>query len=164
MDPEAARYIKENRDRYTREAIEAHLLKAGYSHTEIDASWPPDDQENPQLPQGRAFWRPFILSVTGMYGITFLVYAVSFFVWDDELGIAPIASGLLLAFLLLAAMISVDIVKRKRSAWSSGTASSSRAGVAGGVLTALLIPFVFLIIVAGLCSALTGVPFTQPNF
>ena len=163
MDPEAARYIKENRSRYTRAAIEAHLLKAGYSHTEIDASWPPDDQESPPLPQGRAFWRPFILSVTGMYGITFLVYAVSFYMGDD-IGIWPVISGILLVFLLLAAMISVDVVKRKRSAWSSGTASSSRAGVAGGILTALLIPFVFLIIVAGLCFALTGVPFTEPNF
>ncbi len=163
MDPEASRYIKENRGRYTRAAIEAHLLKAGYSHTEIDASWPLDDQESPPLPQGRAFWRPFILSVTGMYGITFLVYAVSFYMGDD-IGIWPVVSGILLVFLLLAAMISVDVVKRKRSAWSSGTASSSRAGVAGGVLTALVIPFVFPIIVAGLCSALTGVPFTEPNF
>ncbi len=99
-----------------------------------------------------------------MYGITFLVYAVSFYMGDDDLGIWPVVSGILLAFLYLAAMISVAVVKRKRSAWSSGTASSSRAGVAGGVLTALLIPFVFLIIVAGQCSALTGVPFTDPNF
>ena len=163
MDPEATRYIKENRDRYTREAIEAHLLKAGYSRAQIDASWSQDDQESPPIPQGRTFWRSFILSVTGMYGITFLVYAVIFIVWDVS-GIWPIASGILLVSLFWAAVSSVNVVRWIRPDWASGTASSSRAGVAGGLLIALIIPFVFLIIVAGTCTSLTGVPFSAPRF
>ncbi|HEV2073129.1 MAG TPA: hypothetical protein VGR29_05745 [Thermomicrobiales bacterium] len=163
MDSEITRYIRENRDRYTREAIEARLIRAGYSPTEIDALWPPDDEQRPPVPQGRAFWRPFILSVIGMYGITFLVYAITALVWTDE-SIWPIILALLFLFLLSAGSISVDIVRRKRSAWASGTASSSKAGVASGLLTALVIPFISLVIVAGLCSALTGLPFTGSRF
>ncbi len=77
-----------------------------------------------------------------MYGITFLVYAVGF---------PLVISAILLIALFLAALISVALVGRSRSA---------RRGVAGGLLTALVIPFVFLVIVAGLCTALTGAPFS----
>lgn len=115
MDSEITRYIRENRDRNTRKAIEARLIRAGYSPTEIDALWPPDDEQRPPAPQGRAFWRPFILSVIGMYGITFLVYAITTLVWTDE-SIWAIILTLLFLFLLSAGSISVDIVRRKRSA------------------------------------------------
>jgi uncharacterized membrane protein YhaH (DUF805 family) len=163
MDSEITRYIRENRDRYTREAIEARLIRAGYSATEIDALWPPDDEQHPPVPQGRAFWRPFILSVIAMYGITFLVYAITALVWIDKT-IWPIILTLLFLFLLAAASISVDVVRRRRSARAWGSASSSKAGVASGLLSALVIPFVSLVIVAGLCSTLTGLPFTGSRF
>lgn len=145
MDPEVTRYIEENRDRYTREAIEAHLLEAGYTEAVIAASWPAVRQERPPVRGDRAFWLPFIGSVAGMYGVTFLVYTLSF-----DRFFEPIASFLLLIFLLLAAVISVSIVRARRS-W----------GAFSGLLTALVIPFVFLIIVAGLCSSLTGAPFAR---
>lgn len=163
MNPEVARYIEENRDRYTREAIDKHLLSAGYGEAEIDASWPPDDQQKPPLLVGRAFWRPFIGAIVGVYGVVFLVYAVSFFVATDEM-LGPIISGIMLSFLFLAAGLSVDIVKWKRKSWSGATSNVRRAGVASGLLSALVIPFVFLVIIAGVCSAITGLPFTGSRF
>ncbi len=142
MDPEVIRYITENREQYTREAIDAHLLTAGHSRAEIDAAWSRLGEEHRTASDDRAFRRAFLTSVAAMYGITFLVYAVGF---------PLVISAILLIALFLAALISVALVGRSRSA---------RRGVAGGLLTALVIPFVFLVIVAGLCTALTGAPFS----
>ena len=153
MDPEVIRYIAENRERYTREAIDAHLLQAGHTQADINAAWSRvGDVERPTPSDDRAFWRAFTGSVAAMYGITFLVYAVSFYVGMEEgyESIAFIISVIFLIPLLLAAMISIALVRRNRSAGR---------GITSGLLTALVIPFVFLVIVAGLCTALTGAPF-----
>ena len=157
MDPEVIRYIAENRERYTREAIDGHLLNAGHTRGDIDAAWSrlggnerrPASDARPSPSDGPAFWPVFLGSVVAMYGITFLVYAGFFYRSSDE-GyevFAVIASGIFLVFLLLAAMISVALVRRNRSA---------AMGAASGLLTALVIPFVFLVIVAGLCTVITG--------
>ncbi len=154
MDPEVIRCIAENRERYTREAIDAHLLNAGHNQAEINVAWSHGGEERRTPSDDHAFRRAFLTSVAAMYGITFLVYAVSFYVAMDEPGyegIAFIISAIFLVPMLLAAMISFALVGRNRSA---------RRGVAGGLLTALVIPFVFLVIVAGLCTALTGAPFS----
>ncbi len=153
MDPEVIRYIAENRGRYTREAIDTHLLRAGHAREEIDAAWSRlGDEVRPPPSDDRTFRRAFLGSVVAIYGITFLVYAVSFYVGMEEgyESIALIASAIFLVPLLLAAMISIALVRRNQSA---------RRGVAGGLLTALVIPFVLLVIVAGLCTALTDAPF-----
>ncbi|MGN6563501.1 MAG: hypothetical protein ACTHMU_12665, partial [Thermomicrobiales bacterium] len=39
MTPEIERYIRENRDRYTRAAIERSLREAGHEQAAIDAAW-----------------------------------------------------------------------------------------------------------------------------
>lgn len=80
-----------------------------------------------------------------MYGITFLVYAAT--LPYSEL------TGTLLLFLLLAAAISIVLV-----IGLIALNPSVAAGTASGVIAALVIPFVFLIIVAGLCTRLTGTP------
>lgn len=49
MDSELTRYITENRERYTREAIDAHLLRAGHTQAEIDAAWSGLGEERPKL-------------------------------------------------------------------------------------------------------------------
>ncbi len=148
MDPKVARYIAVNRERYTREAIDAHLLRAGHDWADIDAAWSQVGGEvRPSRSEDRAFWRAFLGSVGAMYGITFLVYAVGFRGGFD-------ISGIFLVFLLVAALSSlgpsVALARQYRSAGR---------GVVGGLLIALVIPFVFLVIVAGLCTALTGAPF-----
>jgi hypothetical protein len=145
MDPKVIRYITENRTQYTREAIDEHLLKAGHSRRDIDAAWSRlGDEVRPTPAEDRAFRRAFLGSVAAMYGITFLVYSVSF----------PFISVFFLIILLLAAAISIALARPHRLAAS---------GMISGLLTALVIPFVFLVIVAGLCTALTGAPFDGPN-
>ena len=149
MDSELTRYIAENRERYTREAIDEHLLSAGHTQAEIDAAWSALGEERPTDSEDHTFWRAFLGSVAAMYGITFLVYAVSFYVFSEE-GyefIAHIATVIFLGLLLVAAAISIALVRSNRAMSS---------GVASGVLTALVIPFVALVIVAGLCTAVTG--------
>jgi uncharacterized membrane protein YhaH (DUF805 family) len=158
MDPEVIRYIAENRERYTREAIDAHLLNAGHTQAEIDAAWSQvGGDERPSPSDDRAFRQAFMGSVAAMYGVTFLVYAVNFYVRLDELGyegLAFIISAIFLVPMLIAAQTSIALVRRKRSAGK---------GVVGGLLTALVIPFVFLVIVAGLCTVLTDAPFSGPG-
>ncbi len=154
MDPELTRYITENRERYTREAIDAHLLRAGHTQAEIDAAWSGLSQERPTDSEDRIFWLSFLGSVTAMYGITFLVYAASFY---EVAAPGPPAvespsgfvSATFLIALLVAAALSITLVRQNRSA---------AAGTASGLLSALVIPFVFLVIVAGVCTTLTGVP------
>ncbi len=74
-----------------------------------------------------------------LYGLTFVVYA---------LGIGELAI-ILGIFLLLGAMISMRMVR-------SSTAMAT--GAASGLLIAALIPFVFLVIIAGLCTTMVGFP------
>ena len=154
MDPEVIRYIAENRERYTREAIDAHLLNAGHSQAEIDAAWSQVAGDERRAPSGgRAFWEPLIGAIVVLYGGTYLVYSASLS-FDGEPGVdldlSGIVRGILLIALLLAGLISLAFVRPSRSAGR---------GVIGGLLTALVIPFVFLVIVAGLCTVLTGAPF-----
>src|SRR5262245_22716666 len=57
MDP-LADYIRQNRDTYTREAIDQQLLDGGYAKEEIDAAWnslPREDasQNAPQIAGGK---------------------------------------------------------------------------------------------------------------
>ena len=153
MDPEVIRYIAENRERYTQEAIDAHLLNAGHTRADIDAAWSQvRGDERPSPSGGRAFWLPLLGAVVAMYGITFLVYVVGFYAGVEEGYESSVIaiSGLLLAFMFIAGLLSLAIV---RPSWSAGR------GVVGGLLIALVIPFVFLVIVAGLCTVITGVPF-----
>ena len=154
MDPEVIRYIAENRERYTREAIDAHLLRAGHTQADIDAAWSQVGGDERPLPSGgRAFWGPLIGAILVMYGGTYLVYSASLS-FDGEPGVdmdlSGIVKGILLIALLLAGLISLAFVRPSRSAGR---------GVVGGLLTALVVPFVFLVIVAGLCTVLTGAPF-----
>jgi uncharacterized membrane protein YhaH (DUF805 family) len=150
MDPKVIRYITENRTQYTREAIDEHLLKAGHSRRDIDAAWSRlGDEVRPTPAEDRAFRRAFLGSVAAMYGITFLVYAVSFYVGTEEgyKSLALIIAAIFLVPMLIAAQTSIALVRRNRSA---------AVGAASGLLTALVIPFVFLVIVAGLCTVITG--------
>jgi hypothetical protein len=87
---EVDEYIRANRDRYTREAITAHLVAAGHDRAAVEAAW-----QRAEAPPGAAArptgWRPrwaefFVLVILGAIGAAI--------VWAEEPygagGIAPV--------------------------------------------------------------------------
>ena len=142
MNQQILRYITDNRDTYTREVITRRLIEAGHDPAEIERAWESIEprivpRSGGGLPEDIAFW--FAVYVVVLYGLTFVVYA---------LGIGELAI-ILGIFLLLGAMISTRMVR-------SSTAVAK--GAASGLLIAALIPFVTLVIIAGLCTATVGFP------
>ena len=78
MDPQIDEYIRQNRDRYTREAIRQQLIAAGHDRSAIDAGWERVGavSTTPTRPAGwRPGWREFlVLLVVGAIGAA-LVWA-----------------------------------------------------------------------------------------
>ena len=142
MNQQILRYITDNRDTYTREVITRRLIEAGHDPAEIERAWESIEprivpRSEGGLPEDIAFW--FTVYVVVLYGLTFVVYA---------LGIGELAI-ILGIFLLLGAMISTRMVRSSRAV---------AKGAASGLLIAVLIPFVTLVIIAGLCTATVGFP------
>ena len=145
MNPEILRYIRSNRDTYTREAITRQLIAAGHDPAEIERAWEsiePTSQGG--LPRDRTFWRYFTIGVVALYGLTFLVYALRF----ANMVMLPYLI-ILGVFLLLGALTSLRLVRASRAVVN---------GAASGMLIAVLIPFVPLVIIAGLCNMIFGSP------
>ena len=148
MNPEILRYITANRDTYTREAITRQLIDAGHDPTEIEQAWELiEPRSEGRLPRDRTFWRYFTLGVVALYGLTFVVYALGL---DAEM-FSSIIWMILGVFLLLGALTSILLVRATR-------AEAEEMGAVSGLLIAVLIPFVFLVIIAGICSAMVGFP------
>ena len=142
MNPEILRYITANRNTYTREAITRQLIEAGHNPAEIQRTWESIEvQRIDRLTRDRAFWRYFFIYVVVLYGLTFVVYALRF---GTDFGLFSIILGV---FLLLGALTSILLVRAKRAA---------AMGAVSGALIAALIPFVTLVIIAGLCSMMVG--------
>ena len=142
MNQQILRYITDNRDTYTREVITRRLIDAGHDPAEIERAWESIEprivpRSEGGLPEDIAFW--FTVYVVVLYGLTFVVYA---------LGIGELAI-ILGIFLMLGASISTRMVRSSKAV---------AKGAASGLLIAALIPFVFLVIIAGLCTAMVGFP------
>ena len=61
MDPRIADFIRDNRRRYTREAIRQQLIEAGHDPAAIDATWAALDAPDPDATAGEGFWGRFSL-------------------------------------------------------------------------------------------------------
>src|SRR5918998_4279177 len=72
-DPRIADYIRENRGRYTREAIRQQLIDAGHDPKEIDATWAVLDAPDADDTAGEGFWRRFWLYLLGANLAVFLL-------------------------------------------------------------------------------------------
>ena len=140
MNPQILRYITANRDTYTREAITRQLIARGHDPAEIDQAWELiEPRPEGMLPRDRTFWRYFFIYIVVLYGLTFVVYALR--LRDEPFG--GVAWMILGVFLLLGALTSTLLVRAKRAA---------AKGAVSGMLIAVLIPFVTLVVIAGLCS------------
>ncbi|MDP9350419.1 MAG: hypothetical protein M3P51_02595 [Chloroflexota bacterium] len=143
MRPEITRYIQENRATYTREAITRNLLEAGHDPEEIEQAWRSLDAPAMTRPS-REFWRGFFAYVALLYGLTFLVYSQSLLQFAGL-----VVTAILFVLLLLSAILSIRATR---------ASSAVARGATSGLLVAILVPFVFLVIIAGLCTLLTGAP------
>jgi hypothetical protein len=142
MDPRIADFIRDNRRRYTREAIRQQLIEAGHDPAEIDATWAALDAPDPDATAGEGFWGRFWLFLLGLNGaVFFLVF---------------LATGMVNNF-VLAVVFAIALVIGALMAWgvvaATGPAKLGRttAMVIGGV-----IPLVFALLIGGTCYALVG--------
>ena len=147
-------YLWSNRDRYTDDALANAARAAGYTEDEIAsaarivATRRADDLAVRPV---KARARRYVLAA---YAITFLVFAVAFLrptgVQPNLYyyrGAGPIALAVLGFMLVISVLLAL--------AWVAGQhPKAERAEAAFGVMLAL--PFVLLVIVAGLCVATTG--------
>jgi len=146
---ELENYLWSNRDRFTAEALAHAARSAGYTDEEIGAAANNVERRRVVEPV-KARARRYV--VTG-YAITFLVFAVAFLRPSNTQaayyyrGSGPIALGILGSMLVITLLLAL--------AWVGGQhPRAERAEAALGVM--LAVPFVLLILVAGLCVATTG--------
>ena len=140
MDRRITDYIQRQRRRYTRDAIREQLLRRGYAADQVEEGFrlvetgyaPPEAQLSVR------FWVTFIGFLLVLYGGT--VAAVAF---GTPFG--PIAAPILGVLLFLAAIVSIVLAAVNREA---------ALGVTSGLVIVFVIPFVFLVVIAGSCLAL----------
>jgi hypothetical protein len=144
MDPRIADFIRENRKRYTREAIRQQLVDAGHDPADVDAVWEmlhaPDPDEAGVA--GEGFWGRFWLYLIGLNVAVFLLVVLS----TGALAFGGVVLAIVLAIALgIGALISWGIVA------ATGPAKMGRttAMVVGGV-----IPLVFAFLIGGTCYGL----------
>lgn len=146
MDPRIADYIRENRRRYTREAITTQLLAAGHDPGEIERVWAALDASDPDEVAGEGFWGRFALILLGINLAVFLAVGLLTGMLADVAW-----SGTLLVILAIAmgigALISWGIV----AATGPTKLSPTTALVVGAAIPAL-----FALLIGGACFALVG--------
>jgi hypothetical protein len=145
-------YFWSNRDRFTEAALSSAAQAAGYSPDEIATAaryvvGRRADEAAAKPVKARA--RRFVLAG---YGVTFLVFAAGFLRPSAPentylRGAGPLALGILGITMLAALLIGLLWIALRRPA-------ADQAEGALGVM--LVVPFVLLVVVAGLCVATTS--------
>lgn len=147
-DPSAAQrsmrladYFRENRDRYSGEALRRAAADAGYEPAEIELAWSKVAWGDPD----RAVGRPT------QPGITIVVSAIYLIgTWVGAIGLASNAATVNLAGPGLLAAIVGGLL-----AWIALRESSPSVarGIALGVVLVIALPLVFILIILGICLA-----------
>ena len=143
---EVLRYIRENRERYTDDAIRKQLVEAGHPPGLVDDAFRTVRTEAPQQRDPRR-WRLFLGYAIGLFAAVFALL-----VWGSDMvrQTYGIGAAVLLVVMLLGLGLAVLIVRRNRS---------FAVGLSSGVVTALLVPFLVVVVIAGLCVYATGPTF-----
>jgi hypothetical protein len=145
MDPRIADYIRDNRRRYTREAIFQQLIDAGYTPEAIQATWAALEMPDPDSTVGEGFWSRFWLYLIGANVVVFL--GVVLLTGMLGSGGGPILAVILGIALAIGALIAWGIVA------ATGPAKMGR-GTALAV--GAIIPLAFALLIGGSCYALVG--------
>jgi hypothetical protein len=143
MSREIVRYIRENRGAYTNEAISRNLLDAGHDPASVEAAW--RAVESGELAASTARERTIVR--TPSFWLTLLGYPavlIGLTVLVGYLGALEYASLLFVAGLGIAGIAALGLVIARR-----GIAVA--AGLGGALTLLVLVPFVLLVIVAGIC-------------
>lgn len=142
MDPRIADFIRDNRQRYTREVIRQQLIEAGHDPAEIDATWAALDAPDPDATAGEGFWGRFALFLVGLNVAVFLLVFLS----------TSMVNSFVLA-VVLAVALSIGALIAWGVVAATGPAQMGRttAMVIGGV-----IPLVFALLIGGSCYAMVG--------
>ena len=140
MDRRITDYIQRQRRRYTRDAIREQLLRRGYPPADVEEGFRlvETGYAPPKAELSLGFWLAFIGFLVVLYGGT--IAAIAFF---TPLG--AFAVPVLGVLLLVAAIVAILLAATNRDA---------ALGITSGIVVAFLIPFVFLVVIAGSCLAL----------
>ena len=143
MQPEIEAYLRSNGAKYTTKALRQQLIHAGYDAAEVDAALQETEASRaPQFAETRAlrsrfWWAAVALNLAGLVVAT---------MWASQgpnaiyFSFVPIVLGFCL-------LISLGI---------SGLIGRSLLG--RGLAIALLVPFIFTLVLTGVCMAMFGVP------
>jgi hypothetical protein len=144
---EIVRYIRANRGTYTDDAIRKRLVDAGNQEWAVKDAFRLADRADVEQQRDPRRWWLFV-----GYAIGLFVAAFALLVWGSDMvqQTYGIGAAVLFACMGIGLAVAIVLVRRNRS---------FALGLTNGVMTALLIPFVIVAVIAGLC-----VYTTSPNF
>ena len=142
MDPRIADYIRENRRRYTREAMRQQLIDAGHDPAEIDATWAALDTPDADDTAGEGFWGRFALIVIGLNLAVFVIVVLA-----TGMLSSPVVAVVLGVVLAIGALIAWAIVA------ATGPAQMGRTTA---MVVGTAVPLLFALLIGGSCYALVG--------
>lgn len=147
MDPRIADYIRENRRRYTREALTRQLMSAGHDPGEIERTWAALDTPDADDVSGEGFWGRFALILVGInVGVFLLVGLMT--------GMLQSAAGGGIALLVI---LGVALVIGALIAWGLVAATGpTRLSRTTALVIGAAIPALFALLIGGACYALVG--------
>jgi hypothetical protein len=145
MDPRIEAYIRANRKRYTRDAINQRLLEAGHDRAAIEATWAALDTRDPDAVAGEGFWLRFAAFVVVLNVAALLLVGV--------------VSGMLLGgggiFVLV--ILGVALAIGGLIAWAIvAVTHPTEMGRGTAMAVGGLVPLLFTFLIAGSCYALVG--------
>jgi hypothetical protein len=146
------RHFRTHGARYTRFALDQGARTAGYSDNDIAAAWSMIDAEDAGIVPASRFATVARIIVVALYVATFVLFVAASNMTRRSYGVGPFVLGVTL---LVVGGIALLVVGRRKVV--------SREPLLA--LTSLLaVPFVLLVIVAGLCVATTNPTFFgDPN-
>jgi hypothetical protein len=149
---EIASYIRDNRATYTDDAIRERLRAAGHPGSAIDDAFAMIRANDRNSPPAQRRWRLALGYTTALFVLTFLVFAFFSGVGSGMFG------GLVLAILAIALfgglMVSLVALRWNRDVIVAGST---------GAIAVLLVPFVVVVIIGGLCIYSMNPSFPGPQ-
>jgi hypothetical protein len=140
----ALAWLRGHQASFTSDALASGLRDAGYSEAEVAAAFARLDAGEPAPRDLRS--RAATILIVGFLG-TWLVLVLRMIAMAGTGGFVPVAAVILGTILLVIGAISFVGIE---------SSSRLRTGSTGVLVGILAIPFVLLVIVAGLCVATTG--------
>jgi hypothetical protein len=145
MDPRIVDYIRDNRRRYTREAIFQQLIDAGYTPEAIQATWAALETPDPDATVGEGFWSRFWVYLIGANVVVFLGVVLL-------TGMLGSGGGPILAVILGIALAIGGLI-----AWAIVAATGpAKMGRGTALAVGAIIPLAFALLIGGSCYALVG--------